>query len=299
MIDFKPIALKDKPLYEGYLWNSAPRGCEFSFINVYLWGQQNFALLNGCLVLLSHFGALTVYSYPLGGGDRMAAISNIIADSKERGIPCLIGGMMPEEKEWLSENFPDRFEYRTNVGSYDYIYSIDALADLKGKKYHGKRNHINRFCENYPNCTLEPVSERNIAAVSQMAEEWFKNRECALPENNFTMERAALDRLFSDFPASGAEGLVLKNDEAVIAFTVGSRFREDTFDVHFEKARWDVDGAYTVINCEFAKYLRAKYPAVRYLDREEDMGLEGLRQAKKSYHPLYQVEKWQAVLKDE
>ncbi len=299
MVDFKPVCAEDKALYDGYLHASPPRGCEFSFVNVYLWGKQNLAVSDGCLILLSYFGKTVVYSYPLGQGDKKAAIEAIIADSKERGIPCRINGMLPSEKEWLERLFPDRFEFNTTEASYDYVYDINALADLTGKKYHSKRNHINRFRQNNPDYTVEPISESNIKAVRDMAEEWFLNRECQVPESNFTMERTALDKLFMGFSKLDAEGLVLKKSENILAFTVGSRFYDNMFDVHFEKARWDADGAYPVINNEFAKHIRSKFPETLYLDREEDMGLEGLRQAKQSYHPVYRVQKWRAVLKGE
>ncbi len=299
MINFKPIAVEDKSLYEQHLHASPPRGCEFSFINVFLWGNQNFAIVEGCLVLLSHFGEVAVYSYPIGNGDKKAAVSAIIADSKVRGIPCRINGMTPDEKEWLQAQFPDLFEFITTENSYDYVYDINALAELRGKKYHGKRNHINRFLENHPVYTVEPINGINIKAVRDMAEDWFLNRECQMPESNFTMERAALDKLFSSFEKLEAEGLLLKNGENILAFTVGSRFYNDIFDIHFEKARWDADGAYPLINNEFAKYIRNKFSEVCYLDREEDMGLPGLRQAKQSYHPIYRVEKWRASLKGE
>lgn len=297
MIAFRPITAEDKALYESYLHSCKHRGCEFSFVNVYLWGQQNIALVSGCLVLLSHFGKYTVYSFPLGDGDKISAVKAVIEDSSDRGIDCLIGGMTDDEKAFLEAAFPDLFDFYTNDSSYDYVYGIDALADLSGKKYHGKRNHINRFKQNYPDCVTEPISEKNIDAVRKMAEDWFLNRQCQVPESNFTLERAALDKLFAAFSKLSAVGLVLKNGEDILAFTVGSRFYDDTFDIHFEKARWDADGAYTVINNEFAKHIRAEYPAVCYLDREEDMGLDGLRQAKRSYHPLYQVRKWRASLK--
>ena len=95
------------------------------------------------------------------------------------------------------------------------------------------------------------------------------------------------------------EGIVLTVGGEVLGFTMASRLSADTFDVHFEKARADVQGAYAAVNCEFANYLREKYPLVKYLDREEDMGLEGLRRAKESYHPHHKVEKcWACLLED-
>ncbi len=299
MIDFIPVSADDRKLYEQYLWKNAHRGCELSFANVFLWGQQSLAIVCDCLVLLSHFGRFTCYSFPLGKGDRLSAIKMIIEDSKERQVPCCINGLMPEDKLFLEKNFPDLFEYRTNIGSYDYIYSIDALSELSGKKYHSKRNFINRFKQEYPDYTALPINENNCREVKQMAENWFNERECQRPDSDFAMERIAIERLFENYEALGAEGLVLKNGEDILAFTVGSRFYTDTFDVHFEKAVWGFDGAYAVINNEFAKYIGQKYPEIRFLDREEDMGLEGLRKAKQSYRPLFQVEKWVATLKED
>ena len=95
------------------------------------------------------------------------------------------------------------------------------------------------------------------------------------------------------------EGLVLLNEGEVLAFTLGSRLSNNTFDVHFEKARWDMDGAYTAINYEFARHIRGKYPDILYLNREDDMGIEGLRRAKESYHPHHMIEKYWAILLEE
>ena len=95
------------------------------------------------------------------------------------------------------------------------------------------------------------------------------------------------------------EGILLLDGKEVLAVTMGSRLGAEIFDIHFEKAREDVDGAYNAVNCEFARFLRLKYPEIRYLDREEDMGLEGLRKAKLSYNPHHMVEKHWAFLPED
>ena len=296
MLEFKSITPSDRALYEGYLAASARRGCEYSFLNVFLWGEQQYAETDGCLVLLSCFGDSLAYSYPLGDGDQRAALLKIINDSAERGIACSLNGVMPEEKEFIEKNFPDRFRFTTSLNNYDYVYDIEALASLSGKKYHSKRNFINRFEESYPNARAELLSSENILLVREMAEKWFLEKEALLGEDTFSMEKAAIRRLSENFSELSPEGLILRNGDGILAFTVGSPFYTDTFDVHFEKALRDLDGAYPLINREFARYIKAKYPLVKYLDREEDMGLEGLRRAKESYQPLYLCEKWQAQL---
>lgn len=297
MIDFKALTVGDKPIYEEYFQKSDRRGCEFSFLNVFLWGEQKYAVLNGCLVLLSKFSGTYYYSYPFGDGDIVKTIKDIIEDSKERSITLRISGITPGEKDFLQKEFPNTFSFSTTEDSYDYVYDIESLSTLAGKKYHGKRNHINKFYENYPNAVTEAIDENNISEVKKMAYAWFNAREERVPAHTFDMERAALNKLFENYMDVCAEGMILKNGEKILAFSIGSPFYEDTFDVHFEKAAEDTDGAYPVINREFAKYVKEKYPEIRFLDREEDMGLEGLRRAKQSYRPLFLVEKWRAELR--
>lgn len=296
MIDFKPIKLSHKALYEKYLSLGALRGCNFSFANVYFWGKQQIAESNGCMLTFSQFGKYFVYPYPLGCGDKKAAIEAIIEDAKERHIPCRFSGLLKAECEELEAMLPDQFIFKTNRDADDYVYDINDLADLKGKKYHSKRNHLNRFYSAHPSFVVEPLSENNIEAVKAMAKNWFLHRE--VPEGeSFTLEKEALEKAFDDYKGLELETLVLKEYDKILAFTMASRVSEYTFDVHFEKALIDLEGGYTAINCEFAKYIRAKYPEIRYLNREEDMGLEGLRKAKLSYHPHHMIEKISAVKK--
>lgn len=294
MIQFQPITLQDKTLYESYLPDGNEHGCEFSFVNLYLWGRQNFAVLHNHIVLFSQFDSLSLYSYPIGCGSKKAVIDAIIDDAKVRRIPCRIAGLSASAKQTLEDLYPGKFSFRSDEGSYDYIYDIDDLADLKGKKYHGKRNHLYRFQESFPNYTVEPLGENNISRVKEMVNGWYETRLIENPNGDYHMEQAALEKAFCHYRELDMESLVLLNGDEVLAMTLASRLTDDTFDLHFEKARSDVNGAYAAINCEFARYIRNKYPNIRFLDREEDMGLEGLRKAKRSYHPHHMIKKYSA-----
>lgn len=295
-IDFEPIALQDKALYERYPINSNERGCTISFTNLYLWGRQRFAVLHGHIALFSQFGNHSVYPYPLGDGDKRKVLDAIIADAKARGITCRITALDNLAKQTIEKIYPNKFRFYSNEGSYDYVYSIDDLAELKGKKYHGKRNHLKRFFETHPNYMVQPIGDNNIGKVKQFSNYWYRARLVENPNADFYMEQEALEKAFRDYRELGMEGLVLLNGEEILAFTIASRLSEDTFDVHFEKARSDIQGAYPAINYEFARYIRNKYSNVRYLDREEDMGIEGLRKAKQSYHPHHMIKKYTACL---
>jgi hypothetical protein len=299
MIDFKRLTLSDKPLYDSYLEKESGRGCEFSFANLYLWGRQSFSELCGHIVVFSQFNRRSVYPYPIGRGDKKAVLDAIIEDSKARGIPCRITGVSEEARRTIEELYPNKFRFHCDEGSFDYVYSIDDLADLKGKKYHGKRNHLNRFYENYPNFSVEPLCDRNIEKAKKMVNEWYEDKLAQDPNGDYHMEKAAIEKAFRDCKALKMDGLVLLDGENVLAVTLGSKLSSDTFDVNFEKARAGVNGAYAAINNEFAKYIRKRYPDIKYLDREEDMGLEGLRKAKRSYYPHHMIEKcWACLLED-
>ena len=299
MIDFRKITPQDREHYQQLLLSSGERGCEFSFANLCLWGRQRIAFLYDHAVLFSQFDRRTVYPFPVGNGDKKTVLDAVIADSRERGISCRITGLTGEHIRLMQELYPDQFYYHCDRGSYDYVYDINDLADLKGRKYQKKRNFYNRFRGNFPHYEVQPLTEALLPAVQAMVDAWYEKRIQADPKADYLMERSALNKALQRHGELGMETLVLTDGGEVIAMTMGSFLAEDTVDVHFEKAREDADGAYPVINMEFARYLRAKYPALLYLNREEDMGLEGLRKAKESYLPHHLIEKcWACQLED-
>jgi len=132
-----------------------------------------------------------------------------------------------------------------------------------------------------------------------MVREWYEKKLEDNPNADFSMEQTAIEKALRYYKELEMNGLILLNGETILAMTLASHLSGDTMDVHFEKARWDADGAYAAINCEFAKYLRDKYPELRYLNREDDMGIDGLRKAKLSYHPDHLIEKYWARLWEE
>ena len=296
MIEFSKLDLSQKPEFDRILYACGRRGCEYSFANLCLWGRQRFAFLHGFLVLFSQFDRRSVYPFPVGRGDIRPVLDAIIADARERGIPCCFSGLMKSECELLESLYPGRFRIHPARESYDYVYDINDLAELRGRKYQRKRNHLHRFQTACPDYTAEPLTEENLPAVKEMVDEWFAIRRREDPHEDFHLERKALDRAFAERRRLGLEGLVLQENGRILAMTMGSALSSDTFDVHFEKARLDVEGAYTAMNFEFARHLRSQYPGLRYLNREDDMGLEGLRKAKLSYCPAMLLEKYWARL---
>ena len=299
MIDFKRHKLSDKEEYEKTLFSQPERGCEYSFANQFLWGRQQLSWIHGCTVYFAHFYGKSVYPYPVGDGNKKAAIESILRDAGKRGIPCRITGMTELDKEELEGLFPGIFTVKTDRDSFDYVYGIDDLADLRGRKFQKKRNHVNRFRAEHPGYEVIPLNSCNMAMAQHMINEWYRVRMKEDPEGDYLLENIALARACQNYEALGMEGIMLAEGGNVFAVTMGSLLREDIMDVHFEKALENVEGAYAMVNCEFARYIRLKYPEVKYLNREDDVGIEGLRKAKLSYNPHHMVEKYWAYVTEE
>ena len=295
MIDFHPIKIEDKKIYNEHLYQEATRSCQFSFSNLLMWGLQEIAYVHDHVVLYSRFDCHCFYPFPIGSGDKKAVLDAIFSDAKERGVcPCLTG-LNEDDKKTVETLYPNQFYFHADRGNYDYVYDINDLADLKGRKLHRKRNHLKHFKKNHPDYVVTPITFENMDRVRAFVSEWYKLKLEENPDGDYHHEQAAFEKVFTHYEDLEMEGLLLEEHGEVLGFTMASPMSSDTFDVHFEKARGDIDGAYTTINSEFANYIRSKYPHIKYLDREEDMGIPGLRKAKMSYFPHHLVKKYRAI----
>lgn len=300
MIDFRRITPENAAKVKAHLYACGPESCEYSMMNLSIWGHQKVAFVDGFLTLFSQFDRKSIYPFPQGTGDVKPVLDKLIADARERGILFRLTSMTPENRNLLETLYPGQFQYHSDRDGYDYVYRIGDLAELKGKRYQSKRNFSNRFWGNHPDCQVLPLDECVETAVWELLNTWFAQRRQADPEADFQLEIRALERAFAQRKCLQWEGLVLAERGKVLAMTMGSRLSETTFDIHFEKALDGVDGAYAAINQAFARHLLEKYPEVQFLNREDDMGIPGLRQAKLSYHPDHLVEKyWAKLLEDE
>ncbi len=299
MIDFRRLTLDDRPALEQILQKVPERGCEYSFANLYLWGRQQVAFVGEDLVFFSQFDRKSVYLFPVGTGDRKQTLDAVIHDAAARGIPCRLTCLTQDDCALVEQMYPGRVQTHIDRNSFDYVYSMESLAELSGRKYQRKRNHVNRFFQEHPHAEITPITQQNIENVRQMVNLWYDQRLQDDPTQDFCMERIALGKALRDYDRLGMTGVILEEDGKTLAMTMASRLNEDTFDIHFEKALERSDGVYGAINREFARYLRRQYPQIRWLNREDDMGLEGLRKAKMSYCPDRMVEKsWIRLLED-
>ena len=301
MIEFQKPQLTDKPWVNALLRQADYRGCDYSFTNLFAWSDaydQRIARVDDFLVARLTASLGPSYLYPAGSGDILPVLQALEEDARERGCPLRLACLTPEQVEDLEARFPGRFQFQAHRDSFDYLYDIDRLADLGGKKLHAKRNHINRFLENNPSWTYEDITPESLPQCLEMDREWYRRsavREGLAEERDLGDEGRALRLAMEHFQDLGLEGGLIRVYGEVVAFTMGDVISSDTYDVHFEKAYAELQGAYALINREFARRVRERHPEIRYLNREDDMGVEGLRKAKESYYPDLMVEKYSAI----
>lgn len=289
MLKFHKITLADRETIHNHLYPAVGHGSEYSFANLLLWGEQHVAVADGIPLFFSRFGSWNSYLFPLSGSlpELVELLRN---DARQRGIPLVLFGLSAEETARLETVFPGQFTFRPERDSFDYVYDIERLTELRGKKLQAKRNHCNRFEADFPEWRVLPLTRELLPRCRAFTEAWYRSHYTH--NQDFSGERRAISTAFDHFDELHMEGIALETSEGVVAFSMGNRIREDTFDVNFEKARADINGAYPMVNREFARCIHEKYPQIRFLNREDDMGIAGLRQAKESYFPDILLEKF-------
>lgn len=296
MIDFKPIELEDKARVQKYTLTSGRRNCDLSFANLYSWRflyLTETAEAEGFLMFRFRVDGKLAYMMPVGEGDVRPTINRLIEDASSQGEEFQMLGVCSDMRGELEDAFPGRFNFESDRDYADYIYLRSDLATLRGKKFQSKRNHINRFKANYPHFEYRPLTVNLVSECIRLENLWCKANDCA--ENEALQnERRSMQAALQHMDELGLTGGVLHVNGEIVAFTYGAPINETTFDTCVEKADTNFDGAYAMINYEFANRIPEQYT---YINREEDLGLEGLRKAKLSYQPEVILEKYTATLK--
>ena len=294
MLSFLPPSAENRAAIDRILFALPDPGCEYSYVNFRLWGQAQVCVQGDTLFVLTRHAGGCGYFLP-AGGDLAEAVQTLALDARERGIPLSMYGVTARAKAELEQRFPGTFSFYEVRSGFDYVYDVERLAELKGRKLQAKRNHIHRFEDACPDCEILELTPERLPLAERMAADWYAAHLAAHPEANFRAEQRALSLAFAHYTDFGFEGLLLRSGGRIVAMTMGTRIRHDVFDVNFEKAVPDVPGAYAAVNRAFARHLHAKYPELTRLNREDDMGIEGLRKAKLSYYPDELLEKWVTI----
>lgn len=261
------------------------------FGNLYIWHfsrEIKYAILHDCLVIWTKFPSepFPFIFYPLGRGNRKGAIEKMKEYFLDNKMPFSLRNLEGYQSAELESLFPNSFELAQNRNRFDYIYNINELIALNGRTLHKKKNHLNRFFKLYPDFVYERIDSRNANEVLAAYSEWFsansdKNEGL---ENEFKGIRASLE----NFDSLNMKGAIIRIEGKIAAFSLGEQTNSDSCVIHIEKGNTFYEGIFQAINQQF---LKNDFAHLRFVNREEDLGIDGLRKAKMSYKPCRFIEK--------
>lgn len=293
MINFKKVELKDKQWIEPLIVAGDPRGSHVNFVNLFIWLEifkYQVAQVDNYLIVKANKAGEPCYFYPAGWGEITPVLETLKKDAHASKHPFVLVGLSPEEKQIVKGIYPGKFTFEAMRDSFDYVYLLEKMVSLSGKKLHAKRNHNNYFKANN-NWSFEIISAENFEECKEMNSKWCEMYG-TYDNGELDEECCAVKRAFKYYDELPLEGAILRVDNRVIAYTMGEQLNSDTYVIHIEKAFGEIRGAYQMINREFAEWVQNNYPQLVYINREEDMGFAGLRKAKRSYYPEKMEEKY-------
>ena len=283
---FTILDLSTTNLINKYLIDFPPIISEHTFTNLFAWSESRpvwICEINGGLIFLiktdlCRNDEMVIFGPPLGNLP-LSEVFKKLGNNIIGGIRLTKNEIDSLENESLIIN-PDR-------DNSDYVYMTNNLADLASRKYAKKRSHIRHCLDNY-NCVYEHISENNINECRELLQRWCQIRECDL-DPGLCGESQALHMTLNHFTDFSLFGGAIRIDDQIQAFSIGERLNQNTAVCHFEKAMPEINGLNQLINHWFAQNCLSEF---EFVNREQDLGIPGLRQAKESYHPNHLLEKF-------
>lgn len=300
MLNFKPLELEDKPLFDSFVLHNHYRHSEASFSNMYTWQEAwdiQMAVYENVLFVKMYSDVYKPFMLPpyLKDLDESIQPSMQICEeymARENGV-FYIKCATPEMVEKIKKDCGDRYGFAYDEYNSEYAYNAEDLINLSGKKYHSKRNHVNAFLRDYDS-SFELYDDKYRDDCLTLQIEWAKEKEADPREA--AEELLSITKALDNWRELNFKGCVVKIKGEVVAFSFGEQINEDTAIIHIEKAKAGVNGLYAYVNHEFVKRV---WSHCKYINRAEDMGVPGIRKAKKSYHPAFMLEKYDVLLSGE
>lgn len=297
MFTLKEVMPEDKTLLQSYLRQIPSYLTEHSFTTLLAW-QKSFQFLFGqwedfLLIRNTHRGVTSFFPpFPRAGRaskeSYRAALEEILAYCREEGLPCVLSEVGERELPLIEAAMPGAFAVRKDRNNANYIYRVEDLIRLEGKKYHSKRNHLNSFKRNYPFYEYRALTPDLIPACRESMERWEWDNP-ATDRETVKEEAEAMEVLFGRMEELGLKGACILLGDKVEAFTIGEAMSEEMVSIIIEKANTSCKGSYAAINQMFLAAEWREYP---YVNRAEDMGLANLRRAKMDYQPCWLAMKY-------
>lgn len=296
ILEASEININDKKYFDKYFKIAELQVSELNFTNLFMWRDYyklQYSIVNDFLCVIS-MGKHPFCFFPVGDCSRKdelkCALYNLREYFSETGKKFVLGRVAAGQLSVL-DTLGIRVSISEDRDNFDYIYSVKSLSTLAGKKLDGKRNHINKF-KKLHSFQYEQITEKNIPDCKAILENWCSQRDYT-EDDSLIAERQANIDLLDNYNLMGLNGAIIKVDGIPEAFTVGEKLNRHTVVIHIEKANSDIQGLYPLINQQF---LANQWADMEFVNREQDLGLEGLRKAKLSYNPVSFVEKYSVEL---
>ena len=294
-IPFRPITAADADLLRSFTMESKCMNCDMNVANLCGWQflyHTEYAVVEGFLVLRFVLDGHITYMKPIGKGDLRSVLELLMADARSLGDTLRVACVCPCAQALMDESMPGAFTYTINRDKSDYLYLRERLVTLSGKKLQPKRNHISKFKRTYPNYEYRPLTSDLVPDCIRLGEEWCRTNDSCM-QYAMQAEQKMIAYALQHIEELHIVGGTLFVEGQMVAFTFGARINAEAFDVCVEKADTTFEGSYAMINSEFVSRLPEE---IIYINREEDLGLEGLRKAKLSYYPDLILDKMVATL---
>lgn len=296
MLEFRDIDISDKKKADSALKESDFMGCEYSFANNMAWkrlSDSKIAFYKNFYIscAFSTEDGIPSYAFPAGTGNYRDVLTEMQKCSEALGKPLRLCGVTEKLIPLISELFPGQFICEPDRDNSDYIYNSFDLIELSGKKYHGKRNHLAHF--NELDYTFSPITEKDFNDCITFSTMTY-NSKTSENEHSLIAEQYAINTYFTYFYELDLKGGIIRINGKPAAVTIGEGINSNTFCIHIEKADTSYPGIYVGINNCFARKFASGY---QFINREEDLGLEGLRRSKLSYKPAFILQKYTITFK--
>jgi uncharacterized protein len=291
MLNFKPLTLEDKITFDKYLKPYTFLTCEYSFTNLFIWSKGldiQYCIIDNVLIIKKmDFHGYYHFMQPIGyNKENLKEIVEVLLDYKnENQMRYLFKDAETSFTADLKEIFGETFAIEEDRDNFDYIYESSKLSSLSGKKLHSKKNHYNNFIKNNKYHT-ELINENNIEDCLKAACEWCKQNDC---KGYLKYELKAIQELLTNNEKLDFIGMAVYVEDVLSAFSIGEKVNDNMAIIHIEKAVSDINGLYAFINKTFVETCFSDVP---FINREQDLGKEGLRKAKLSYQPAQLAPKY-------
>ncbi|MDR0812366.1 MAG: phosphatidylglycerol lysyltransferase domain-containing protein, partial [Paludibacter sp.] len=282
-MNFKPLTIADKHIIQNFTLKSSFSSCYLTFANLYCWGgfyNTQFAIEDGRLFLRYLFDDKYVYFAPTVDDGNDEPLRLILREATNNEKPFSLQCVDAATCKRFDAIMPEKIEWSVNRDASEYLYLRSDLESLAGKKFQPKRNHINQFLRAFPDYEYLSLTPELMPECLALERQWRKNAEAHEPFDaidTIDAEHNALTTAFEHFAELDLTGAAIRADGKIVAFTYGAPINDEVFDICVEKADTSVLGTYPVINQQFARRLS---PRFTYINREEDLGVPGLRKAK-------------------